>query len=282
MNPASTALGLACAATLFAAPCFAQSAKDLVGKYQMDASAEETMELRANGTAAMSGDEVKWSVKGNVLTIGEDSVPFQLKGGKLTLTMGQGIQLTWTRVGAAGKGKSPLQKAASKAQKKDEVSEADADAEAMAQAQAWLAKNQGTQAPARAGAQPMGQPLAQPQAAGGSPQDVQVRQLLLSRAWCSFSYSQTSGTSRTTRAVFRPDGILSFGSGAETYSSGAGGTVAGQHGANGFMRWQVVNGRLYVDEGGGLGPQDVNMTITLNSSGYPIIKAAGKEYSGCN
>ncbi|MGC4113688.1 MAG: hypothetical protein QM765_03300 [Myxococcales bacterium] len=286
-----TSVGLTLVGLLWTASAFGQASKEqLVGKYTMDASAEETLELRADGSANMGGDEMKWSVKGNQLTIDTDTVPFKLAGNKLTLTMA-GMQMSWTKVGAAGKGPSALQKAAAKANKKkeDEVTDEQAEAEAMAAAQAWLAKN-GQQQPA--GGQPQGpaprgqqpQPGAQVPAGGpvgNGPQDSQIAQLLLSTGWCSFSYNQTTGTTRSSKGYFRQDGTIVMNSGAETYSSGYGGTVAGQSNSGTTMRWRIQNLRLYVDDGSGMGFQDVNASLTQNSSGSWILKADGKEYSMC-
>src|SRR5688500_2899420 len=47
------------------------------------------------------------------------------------------------------------------------------------------------------------------------PANDQLSQLLLSSAWCSFSYSSASGTTRTTRVVFSADGTWSMGGNRE-------------------------------------------------------------------
>ena len=110
----------------------------------------------------------------------------------------------------------------------------------------------------------------------------QLSQLLLSSAWCSFSYNKVSGASHTSRAQFFPDGTWSGGSRGETYSSGSGGSVAGQHDAGSRGRWKVQNGQLFMSnppEAPSLAP--VTMKITRNSSGAPIITADGTEYSQC-
>jgi hypothetical protein len=265
---------------------WAQTSKELVGKYVMEADASDVMELRADGTATMEGEQTKWSVKGNQLSIGPDTMAFQLVGARLLLSMGS-VQLGWKRVGAASKGPTPMEKAAAKAKAaQPEVSEEEADREAMQQANAWLAA-QG-QAPG-----PQVQPgprQAAPRAAppqpttpvppgGGSPQDAQLRQLLLSSAWCSFTYNQHTGTSTTRRVVFRPDGLMLTNAGGETFNSGPNGTVAGQAVDGSTSRWQVSNLRLLVDQGQGF--QDVGLTGTRNSSGSPILTAAGREYSMC-
>jgi hypothetical protein len=117
---------------------------------------------------------------------------------------------------------------------------------------------------------------------GAKPGQDPLAQLLLSSAWCSFSYNTVSGTSSTSRAQFFPDGTWSSGSRGETYSSGYGGTVAGQHDSGSGGHWSVQNGQLFMSnppEVPTLSP--VPLTVTRNSSGYPIITADGKEYSSC-
>jgi hypothetical protein len=126
---------------------------------------------------------------------------------------------------------------------------------------------------------------------GGSPQDRQLTQLLLSSAWCSFSYNQTSGTTKTSRSQFQPNGVLVIGTNAEggTTNQNGGGTVDLGGGATGSVygqsrggqqaRWQVQGGQLFIDLGQGM--QMVPLSITRNSNGYPIITANGSEYSQC-
>jgi hypothetical protein len=119
-----------------------------------------------------------------------------------------------------------------------------------------------------------GEPLAA-QAAGMS------NQLLLSSAWCSFSYNKISGTTKTTRARFYSNGTYGFGNQRESQSSGQYGAVYGQSGGGGGGRWQVASGELYMGEGGG--PlQPVQTLLKRNSNGYPIIVADGVEYMQCN
>jgi hypothetical protein len=117
-------------------------------------------------------------------------------------------------------------------------------------------------------------------AVAATPQDRQVALLLLRSAWCSFKYNQTTGTSNTSRYVFRPDGTGSQGTGAETYSSGYGGTVAGQHQGGQQFRWRMQNGMLMFSQDG-VNWEPQQLQVTQNSSGYPIIRAAGQEYSTC-
>lgn len=132
---------------------------------------------------------------------------------------------------------------------------------------------------------------APPAQAAGSPQDQQLRNFLLSSAWCSFSYSQTSGSTSTSRNVFLANGILMIGTNYEggTTNQNGGGNVDLGGGASGSYysqsqggqqaRWMVQGGQLHVDLGQGMQP--VPMQITRNSNGYPIITTGGKEYSQC-
>jgi hypothetical protein len=115
-----------------------------------------------------------------------------------------------------------------------------------------------------------------------TPGPDQLSQLLLSSAWCSFSYNKVSGASHSSRAQFFPDGTWSAGSRGETYSSGSGGSVAGQHDSDSRGQWKVQNGQLFMSnppESPALAP--VGITVTRNSNGYPIITADGTEYSQC-
>lgn len=130
-------------------------------------------------------------------------------------------------------------------------------------------------------------PPAPPAAPSGTAQDQQLRQLLLSSPWCSFSYSQTSGSTSTSRNVFHPDGRLSVNTNREggtvnQYggSSTPSGSVYSQSQGGGTIGWQVRGGQLYLDAGDGF--QQVPLSVSRNSNGYPIIKADGKEYSQCN
>jgi hypothetical protein len=116
---------------------------------------------------------------------------------------------------------------------------------------------------------------------GSNPQDAQVRQILMNNAWCSFTYNKVSGTSTTRRVVFRPDGVMSINGGAETYSSGYGGTYAGQSNNSSAVLWKLENLRVLVDDRSGAGYQDIGLTSTTNSNGSIILKTLGKEYAMC-
>lgn len=107
-----------------------------------------------------------------------------------------------------------------------------------------------------------------------------LSKLLLSSAWCSFSYNQTTGYSHTKRVQFYQNGTWSSGSQGEGYSSGYGGNMASQHNSGGDGQWQVKGGQLYMSEAGGY-LEPVSMQVNYNSNGSPILKADGVEYSQC-
>ena len=115
---------------------------------------------------------------------------------------------------------------------------------------------------------------AAPATAGGM-----SNELLLSSAWCTFSYNKVSGTSRQKRVTFSPNGMWSMGGRAESYSSGRAGSVAGQTDSGGGGMWRVQNGELFMSEGGQL--EHVQTVLKRNSNGYPVIVADGIEYSQC-
>lgn len=266
-------LSLVVSLALCAAP---KTDPKLVGTWL--AGNEPFITFAANGTGAMEEGKVKWSADGSHLTITDDEgetdkATYVVDGDAMTLTIG-GFPVALKRAGAgvAVKKQSALQAKAAKASK---VSEEDADKEAMAQAQAWLAQNgQGQQQ------QQQQQPPRQgkPRAAGTD----QLSQLLTSSAWCSFSYNKISGTSSQTRVVYFPNGTWATGSQTETYNSGAAGTVAGQYNNDNGGLWEVRNGQLYGSYGNAPVELVQPFSVTLNSSGYPIINALGKEYSRCN
>jgi len=105
-------------------------------------------------------------------------------------------------------------------------------------------------------------------------------ELLLSSAWCTFTYNKTTGYSNTTRVRFNKNGTYGTGGRAEGGSSGKYGSYASQNDSSGAGRWKVNKGELYLSQGRGeLG--HVNTVVKRNSSGYPIILADGVEYSQC-
>lgn len=114
-------------------------------------------------------------------------------------------------------------------------------------------------------------------AAGGG----ELGELLTSSAWCGFTYNQHTGTSRRERVVFDGTGLFTQTTGADTYTSGRYGSVAGQHSGGTQGRWKVQNGVLHLSEDGfNWAPQPVQ--VARNSNGYPILKSGGKEYMQCN
>lgn len=120
------------------------------------------------------------------------------------------------------------------------------------------------------------------QQAQADSQSAQLSQLLLSSAWCSFSYNKVSGASHQTRVQFSKNGTWGAGSRGETYSSGPNGSVAGQHDQETGGQWAVQQGQLFMSnppETPSLTP--VQLAIKRNSNGYPILVADGAEYSQC-
>jgi hypothetical protein len=230
-------------ALLFVIPIasWSQVKKELVGKYQMEVQGGDMLELRADGTASLAGENMKWSAKGNQLQVGPDLMTYVLQGDRLVVNVGV-VQLGWKRIGGGTSNLSPMARAANKTNGSETTA----------------AQNT------------------------GNPQDAQARQVLTSSAWCSFTYNKVSGTSTTRKVVFRPDGVLTINGGAETYSSGYGGTYAGQSSSGGTMLWKVENLRLLIDQRNGTGFQDIGLTTSKNSNGYPILHAEGREYAMCN
>jgi hypothetical protein len=115
--------------------------------------------------------------------------------------------------------------------------------------------------------------------ADASSQDA-LSKLLLSSPWCTFSYNQTTGASRSERVVFGANGIVSSGTNAESYSSGRSGSVAGQARGGKQGYWRVQASVLHLSEDGRTWePQQ--LVVTRNSNGYPVIKSGKKEYSQC-
>jgi hypothetical protein len=105
-------------------------------------------------------------------------------------------------------------------------------------------------------------------------------ELLMSSAWCTFTYNKTTGYSHTKRVYFNANGTYGTGSRGEGYSSGSGGTLASQRNSAGSGLWRVERGELLMSEGRG-GFEPVGTLVKRNSSGYPIIVADGVEYSQC-
>ena len=224
----------------------AEVTADLVGKYQLDVSDGDILELRADGTAQLAGDETRWSVKGKQLTVGTDVMSYSLQGDRLLLSMGN-IKLNWKKIGGKTAALTPMQKSAAKAR----IDSVGRKAEGSGAGDA------------------------------GGKQDAQARQLLTSTGWCSFSYNKNSGVTAKRKVYFLPDGVMTINSGSELYSSGQAGTYASQSANAGAMRWKFENLRLLIDQGQGGGYEDVGLTATRNSNGSIILHADGREYAMC-
>ena len=124
-------------------------------------------------------------------------------------------------------------------------------------------------------------PAAKTEKPATSGTDGQLTALLTRNAWCGFTYNQHTGTSTSERVVFAANGMVSRSSGAQTYSSGPAGSVAGQSANSDRARWKVANGMLHLSQdGANWSPQPLQ--VSQNSNGSPIIKSGGKEYMVCN
>ena len=118
------------------------------------------------------------------------------------------------------------------------------------------------------------------QAQAQAGQDGQISAFLMGNAWCGFTYNKTTGASRSERVVFHGNGMITQGTNAESYSSGYGGSVAGQSRGGNQGRWKVQNSMLLLSQDGmNWEPQQVQ--VTRNSNGSPILKSGGKEYMVC-
>jgi hypothetical protein len=114
-----------------------------------------------------------------------------------------------------------------------------------------------------------------PAAAGGL-----SNELLLSSAWCTFTYNKTSGHSSTKRVTFAANGAWSLGARGEGGSSNKYGSVYSQRDSNAGGAWKVQRGELYMSDGAA-NLEHVETVVKRNSNGYPIILADGVEYSQC-
>ena len=111
--------------------------------------------------------------------------------------------------------------------------------------------------------------------AGGMSND-----LLLSSAWCTFSYNKITGYSSTKRVYFNANGTYGIGARSEGYSSGGGGSMASQRDSGASGLWKVDRGELLMSEGVGQ-LEHVGTVLKRNNNGHPIIVADGVEYSQC-
>jgi len=212
--------------------------------------------FQADGTGRMEDGPFRWTAQNGKLRVVDDEgsvdvIAYRVEGNTLALEMG-GIQMQLSRAGGGARTAKPP-KAGERAAARDDDA---GDSEEAAP-------------PPKAAAKP----------AGNDP----VAQLLVSSAWCSFSYNKTSGVTHQSKVRFFPNGTWSSGAQAETYSSGSGGTYASQSNGAAGGQWAVKGGRLYMSDP----PETPSLervepfSITRNSNGYPIINAMGREYSRC-
>ncbi len=94
---------------------WAQMARELVGKYQMEVQGGDVLELRADGSASIAGEETRWSVKGARLTVGTDVMQYEMRGNRLLVMVGP-VQVGWRRMDAGSDPMSPMERAARQAQ----------------------------------------------------------------------------------------------------------------------------------------------------------------------
>lgn len=104
-------------------------------------------------------------------------------------------------------------------------------------------------------------------------------ELLLSSAWCTFSYNKTTGYSSSKRVAFSRGGTYAVGSRGEGGSSGRAGSMASQRDETSGGQWRVQNGELYLSEGGEF--EHIQTVLKRNSNGHAVIVADGVEYSQC-
>ena len=136
--------------------------------------------------------------------------------------------------------------------------------------------------------------VAAPAASGcPAPGNDQLTQLLVSSAWCHFAYSggSTGGTTVQERVVFAADGRFAQGGGSESsysgqqrdqYGSQTGAWGAGGQNSNATQGcWRAESNLLYLTVSG-QAYAPLQLQVTRNSNGYPIVNANGKEYYTCN
>lgn len=213
--------------------------------------------FNANGTCVVAGEDCTYQAHNDVLIItvdGErDEVPFAVTPTQLTLVEGD-APVVLARVGAPAAPAAPTAPAAPAA---------------PAAPRAPPAPSAPTPAPAL----DVKDPLAQ---------------LLLSSAWCSFTYNKNTGASSQSRIQYFSDGSWRVGARSEGYNSGANGTVSSQTDASSSGRWSVSKGQFwfaYPPQPPGLPSPPlfpVALKVTRNSNGYPIITSPdGSEYAMC-
>jgi hypothetical protein len=117
-------------------------------------------------------------------------------------------------------------------------------------------------------------------AAPAAAQEAALRELLLSNAWCSFSYNQTTGASRTERAQFAANGTLHVSSGAQSHSSGPYGSTAGQSSTARTWFWKVERGDLHLSEDRATW-ESLGLDVRRNANGSVVLVTDGREYAQC-
>jgi hypothetical protein len=140
---------------------------------------------------------------------------------------------------------------------------------------------------------PVAAPVAAPASAGcGAPGNNPLSQLLVSSAWCHFAYAggSSSGTTTQERVVFAVDGRFMQSGGSESSYSGqqrnqygdqTGAWGTGSQNNNAAQGCWRADGSALQLTVGGQSYAPVQLQVTRNSNGYPIINAGGKEYYTC-
>ena len=236
---------------LFAAPKGATDSA-VVGSWGLEG--HSFVVFKADGTGTMADDSFTWTSDGKTISVksadGEtDQMAYSVQNGQLTL-VANGVPMVLSKIGKLGKALLA---------EKDEAAKTPKEGKPAKEPKEPAAGNSN----------------------GGGHDDL--AKLLLSSPWCTFHYSQVSGTSSSERTVYSPDGTWSKGGQAETYSSGYGGTASSQSNTGDRGRWKTEKNQLYVISketyGQWFGP--IALTVTKNSNGYPIITSNGVEYSTC-
>ncbi|MGV3621435.1 MAG: hypothetical protein ACO1OB_11495 [Archangium sp.] len=108
----------------------------------------------------------------------------------------------------------------------------------------------------------------------------QLSKLLLSSNWCWLR--SANGNSYTQKVHFAPNGTWQDFSESDIYVSNPNAVAQATGNRSGGGQWQVKNGQLWLSSSDSPQLQPVQLSITRNSNGYPIINADGREYSMCN
>jgi len=248
---------LLAATVFFGGPRAGAADSALVGTWGLDG--RPFLVFKADGSGTMEGESFTWTADAKVIHVksaqGEqDQMSYTVQDGQLALVAG-GIPMALTRLGA---------KAAAKGKADDPAADPPS-----AKGKAAKEKVAAADPPASSGS-------------GKIDVSSSLAKLLLSSPWCTFHYNQTSGASSSSRVVFHPDGTWERGRQGETYSSGYGGTYAGQSNSGDAGKWKVENNLLYMSSAETRGElQPLQLFVKKNSNGYPIINSNGDEYSQC-